>query len=61
MNIFELYTQFKQNPVALLQKKYNIPAELTDPNEIMKHLMSTGQVTQQQINQAMNMSRMFRR
>ena len=61
MNIFELYNQFKQNPMELLQKRYNIPAEITGPDEIVKHLVNSGQVSQQQINQALNMSRFFRR
>lgn len=59
MNLFELYNQFKQNPMSMLQKRYNIPAEMQNPNEIINHLVKTGQISQAQINQAMTMSRFF--
>lgn len=55
MNMMELYTQFMQNPIAMLAKKYNIPQNISDPNQILQHLVNSGQVNQQQINQAMQM------
>ena len=39
----------------MLSQKFNIPNNMNDPNEIIQHLLNTGQVTQQQVNQAMQM------
>ena len=50
-----MYQQFRQNPMAMLSQKYNIPQNLNDPNEIIQHLLNTGQVSQSQVNQAMSM------
>ena len=47
--------QFKQNPMAMLSKRFNIPGNMNDPNEIIQHLLNTGQVSQAQVNQAMQM------
>ena len=55
MNPMEIVNQFKQNPMAMLQQRYNIPANLNDPNAIIQHLLNTGQVSQMQVNQAMQM------
>ena len=45
----------KQNPMSLLQSNYQIPQGMNDPNEIIQHLLNSGQVSQAQVNQAMNM------
>ena len=50
-----MVNQIKQNPMAVLSQRFNIPSELNDPNQIIQHLLNTGQVTQQQVNQAMQM------
>ena len=50
-----IYQQFKQNPMQMLSKRFNIPQNLNNPNDIVQHLLNTGQVTQTQVNQAMNM------
>ena len=55
MNIQELVNQFRQNPIQMLCRKYNIPENLNDPNAIIQHLLNTNQVTQAQVNQAMQM------
>lgn len=55
MNIMQMVNQYKQNPMALLTQRYNIPANLNDPNEIIQHLLNTGQVSQSQVNNAMQM------
>lgn len=61
MNIFNLMQQFQSNPIAMLQQRFNIPSDITTPNDILQHLVNSGQVTQQQLNQVMHMSRMFRK
>lgn len=53
MNPFQIMNQFKHNPMALLSKRFNIPQNIgNDPNQIIQHLMNTGQVSQQQYNMA---------
>lgn len=55
MQIMQVYNQFKSNPMAMLSQRYNIPQNLNNPNEIIQHLLNTGQVSQAQVNQAMQM------
>lgn len=50
-----IYQQFKQNPMQMLSKRFNIPQNLNNPNDIVQHLLNTGQVTQTQVNQVMSM------
>lgn len=56
-NIFSLYNQMMQNPMAILTQRFNIPQDINmnDPNAIIQHLLNTNQVTQEQVNHAMNM------
>lgn len=51
----EMVNQFRQNPMMMLSQKYNIPQNLNNPNQIIQHLLNTGQVSQSQVNQAMQM------
>ena len=55
MNPMNLFAQFIQNPMAMLMKRFNLPQNLNDPNEILNHLIKTGQVTQSQVDQAKQM------
>jgi len=55
MNFLEMYGQFMRNPIAMLSQRFNLPQNVNDPNEILQHLVSSGQVNQQQINNAMQM------
>ena len=50
-----MVNQIKQNPTAVLSQRFNIPKDMNDPNQIIQHLLNTGQVNQQQVNQAMQM------
>ena len=50
-----MLNQFKQNPMAVLSQRFNIPQNMSDPNQIIQHLLNTGQVSQQQVNNAMQM------
>ena len=54
-NFLSTLNQFKQNPVAMLSRKYNIPQDMTDPNQILQHLLNSGQVSQEQVNRIMQM------
>lgn len=49
-NMINMVNQFKSNPTQMLAKKFNIPSELTDPNQILQHLIDSKQVTQEQVN-----------
>lgn len=56
-NIFALYQQFRQNPMQMLARRFNIPnnVDMNDPNSILQHLINTNQISQQQINQVMSL------
>ena len=61
-NIMQMFQSFMQNPAQMLaQRGINIPQQImNDPNAIMRHLMSTGQMNQAQYNQAQQMAQQFR-
>lgn len=54
MNMFQ---QFMQNPQEMLRRKYNIPGNvnMNNPNDIIQHLLNSGQVSQADVNRAMQM------
>lgn len=54
-NFMSMLNQYKQNPMAMLSKRYNIPQNMNDPNEILQHLLNSGQVSQAQVNKVMQM------
>ena len=49
-NILSTFMQFRQNPLAMLSKRFNIPDGMNDPNQILQHLLETKQVSQEQVN-----------
>ena len=52
-NLMQMVQQLKSNPAQVLAKKFNIPTNIqTNPQAMLQHLVSSGQVTQEQINQA---------
>lgn len=55
MDIFTLYNQLKSNPGQVLAQRFNLPQNLNNPQDIIQHLLNTGQVTQDQVNRAMQM------
>ena len=60
-NPVEMLQMLRSNPMQfLLQRKMNVPANIVnDPSAIMNHLLSTGQITQEQVNQAYRMAQKF--
>ena len=50
-----ILSQFMENPMQMLLKRYNIPQGMTNPQDIIQHLLNTNQVSQAQVNQAMQM------
>jgi len=61
-NMMQMLQQLKNNPLQfLMQRRFNIPQEIAhDPNAILNHLLSTGQVSQGQVNAAYQQGQQFR-
>lgn len=55
MNPMQLLMQLKSNPMSVLSQRFNIPQGMNDPNQIIQHLLNTGQVSQDQVNNVMQM------
>ena len=56
--------QLKANPIQfLLQRRLNLPQNisLNDPNAILNYLVSSGQISQEQINNAYQMAQQMGR
>ena len=56
LQAFGMLQQIKTNPMSLLSQKFNIPdgVNVNDPNAIINHLLSSGQVNQSQIDAIKN-------
>lgn len=55
-NMISMYQRFMQNPSqALMEAKFNVPQGMSNPNDIIQHLLNTGQVSQSRVNQVMQM------
>ena len=55
--------QLKANPMQfLMRQRMNVPADIPmdNPKAMIDHLLKTGQITQEQINQAYQMMQRFR-
>ena len=62
MAIMQSLAQFKANPLEMLSKRFNIPTEIgSNPNDILQHLINSGQVSQTQVDQVMQMRSLFSR
>ena len=56
-NIMQMLPQIKQNPLAVLQRVgLNVPANMNNPNDILNHLIQSGQVNQSQLDYAQKMA-----
>lgn len=61
MNPMQMLQQLKSNPIqALKSAGFNVPDSLNNPNDIIQHLMNTGQLTQQRYNEVVRMAQQFR-
>ena len=54
-NILQFAMQFRNNPMGMLASRFNIPSNINSPQDIIQHLLNSGQVTQEQVNKAMSM------
>lgn len=58
----QMLQQLQRNPVQMLrQAGLNVPDNLNDPNQIIQHLMNSGQISQQRYEQARQMAAQFKR
>ncbi len=62
-NMLSMLQQLQSNPMAMLSQRFIIPQglDMTDPNSIIQHLRSTGQVSQQAYKNARNMAMSFKK
>lgn len=61
-SMMSMLGQLKQDPRKVLMQRFNIPENVgNDPQSIIQHLMNTGQVSQEQFNQAMQMKKMIQK
>ena len=61
--MLNLLQQLKANPMQfLMRQRMNVPADIPmdNPNAMINHLLKTGQITQEQINQAYQMLQRFK-
>ena len=60
-NMLQQFQMFRQNPMQwLMSRGMKVPQNMmNDPNAIIQHLMNTGQISQQQYNQANQMAKQF--
>ena len=56
-NIFNRIMQARQNPMAIISQRFNIPQTIQKPQDMVQHLLNTGQITQEQLNQTVQMSK----
>ena len=59
MQIMSMLSQFKQNPMSILSQRFNLPQNLNNPQDILNHLLSSGQINQQTVDQATQMKNQF--
>ena len=58
--MMNMLNQLRQNPMQMLSKRFNLPQNLpNNPQDIIQHLLNTGQINQSQVNNAMQMRKMF--
>lgn len=60
-NPLAMVQQLRQNPAMMLrQAGYNVPANITNPQQIVNHLLQTGQISNGRLAQAQQMMRMMK-
>jgi hypothetical protein len=52
-----MYQQLRSNPMQMLARRFNLPQgmNINNPNDIIQHLLNTGQISQQQLNSVVGM------
>ncbi len=61
VNPMQMMEQLKNNPVQfLMNRDLSIPQGMNDPRQMVQHLLNTGQVSQQQYENALSKLQNFR-
>lgn len=61
-NPIQMLSQLRSNPAGMLrQAGYNIPDNLSNPQDIVNHLLNSGQVNNSRLSMAQQMAQMFKR
>lgn len=61
-SILPMLQSLMSNPLQfIMQRRFNVPQNIVnDPSAVLNHLLSTGQVNQQRVNQAYQIAQRFR-
>lgn len=60
LNMAQMIQQIKSDPVKMLSKRFNLPENApTNPQDLLQYLLDSGQVSQEQVNRAMQMKKQF--
>jgi len=60
MTPLSMLSQIRSNPLGVLrQAGYNVPDGVNSPQQIIQHLMNSGQISQQQLSNAQTMAQRF--
>lgn len=56
-DVMTVFKKLKQDPMQVLSMRFNIPegVDVHNPNEIIQHLLNSGQISQAQVNRMMSM------
>lgn len=55
-NLMQMIQMFQSNPMQILSQRFNIPMGISNnPQQIIQHLLNTGQISQSQVDDAMRM------
>jgi len=60
--MMQMLQSLKSNPMQfILQNRFNVPANiLNNPEAMLNHLLSTGQISQQRVNMAYQMMNQYK-
>ena len=57
LQLMQMVTSLQNNPMQFLSGRgFNLPFNMTNPEQIARHLVNSGQVKQNDINQAMQIA-----
>ena len=54
-NFINMILQARQTPMAIISQRFNIPQNIQKSQDMVQHLLDSGQITQEQLNGAMKM------
>ena len=61
MNPMQMLQELRNNPTEVLrQRGFNVPDGMNDPNQIIQHLVSSGQINGNRLAQVQQMANSFR-